>query len=220
MHTNVMGGFLMPIPNEVRQHFDAFFDAHAHEYNMAHADECGRYMEAAIPYVRAKGFPKVGFLLYNGSGTKYNGHRIDSFLYDEVTENDKLQSCDVIANAETNHASKGWSPDEPRYSKSDWSATVPNSQPTPNMVPWILYDETSFQELKRTLAFDYARRPQGPDYDVSVWAARTFHNAYMGPDKTPLGISAGVARARNEWCVILGVPVIPIPPGWNIGDPV
>lgn len=211
----------MAIPNEVRQHFDAFFNAHAHEYNMVHADECGRYMEAAIPYVRAKGFPKVGFLLYNGSGTKYNGHRIDSFLWDEVTANGKLQSVDVIANAESPNAVKGWSPDEPRYSHSDWAASVPPAGGgSSNMVPWVPYDEGGFQELKRQLAYDYARRPQGPDYDVSVWAARTFHNAFMGPEKTPLGMEAGISRARNEWCAALGIPVIPVPPGWNIGDPV
>lgn len=209
----------MSIPAEVRTHFDAFFDAHSHEYNMMNSDECGRYMEAAIPYVRAKGFPKVGFLLYNGGGTKYNGHRIDSFLYDEVTENGKLGSVDVIASAESDHAAKGWSSDEPRYAHSDWSATVPNATPS-NMVPYVAYDENGFQEMKRTLAYDYARRPQGADFDVSVWAARTFHNAYMGPEKTPLGMPAGLSRARNEWCAALHVSVVPVPPGWNIGDPV
>ena len=44
----------------------------------------------------------------------------------------------------------------------------------------------------------------------------------MGPEpqKVPLGMTAGISRARNEWCAALGVPVIPVPSGWKIGDPV
>jgi len=199
----------MSIPNEVRQHFDTFFDTHAHNYNLFTDEGCGLYMEAAIPYVRAKGFTKVGFLLYNGSGTKYNGHRIDSFLYDEITNNGKLQSCDVIANAETDHASKGWSPDIPRYSESDWADTVSNSngEPVPNRVPWIAYNEQGFERLKKQLAYDYGRRPQGADFDVTVWAARVFHSQYMGPNGTPLGFDAAMNKHRPEWCGALGVPV-------------
>jgi len=110
-----------------------------------------------------------------------------------------------------------------------WVVPVPLPDSIPNylhtivpssMVPWVVYDENGFQELKRELAYDYTRRPQGADFDVSVWAARTFHNAFMGPDKTPLGMTAGIARARNEWCAALGVPVIPVPANWHIGDPV
>lgn len=87
-------------------------------------------------------------------------------------------------------------------------------------VPWVQYDENGFQELKRQLAYDYARRPQGADFDVSVWAARVFHSCYMGPEKEPLGMEAALVKHRAEWCAALGVPVVPIPPGWQIGQPV
>ncbi len=96
----------------------------------------------------------------------------------------------------------------------------PNPQPPANTVPWVPYDENGFQELKRTLAYDYARRPQGADFDVTVWAARVFHSSTMGPEKVPLGKEAAMNKHRPEWCGALGVPVIPVPPNWNIGDPV
>lgn len=88
------------------------------------------------------------------------------------------------------------------------------------MVPWVGYDEGSFQELKRQLAYDYARRPQGADWDVTVWAARVLHSATMGPERVPLGQVAALAKHRPEWCGALGVAVVAIPPSWNIGDPV
>lgn len=211
------------IPSGVRTLTDSYFKQHSSGYDMSDSDECGRYMEALVPYCQHNGFPKVGLLKYTGSGTKYNGHRIDSFLYNEPVPEfgGKLQSCDVIANAETNNAQAGWSPDEPRYSESDW-LKEPIDEPTPGpaTVPWVPYNEAGFQELKRTLAYDYARRPQGADFDVTVWSGRYFHNSYMGPERIPLGENAGLQRARNEWCNSLHVSVIPVPPGWNIGDPV
>jgi hypothetical protein len=96
----------------------------------------------------------------------------------------------------------------------------PASAPVDDMVPWVGYDENGFNELKRQLAYDYARRPQGADFDVSVWAARVFHSAYMGPEKTPLGLVAAVDRHQVEWCAALGVSVKDVPADWNIGDPV
>lgn len=213
------------IPNEIRTLTDAFFNAHKTEYNFEEVEDCGRYMEALIPHVQANGYPLVGFLKYTGSGTKYNNHRIDSFLYkDTTTVNGLLQSCDVIANAETDHASAGWSPDFPRYTESDWVKTleelIGDDPVKPNTVPWVGYDENSFQELKKQLAYDYARRPQGADFDVTVWAARVFHSAYMGPEGTPLGLPAAIDKHTPEWCDALHVPVKKVPDGWNIGDPV
>lgn len=93
-------------------------------------------------------------------------------------------------------------------------------EPEPNVVPWVGYDEGGNKELKRQLAFDYGRRPQGADWDVSIWAARVFHSAYMGPAKLPLGMAKALMKHRLEWCAALGVPVIPIPDSWNIGDPI
>jgi hypothetical protein len=193
------------IPSEIRVAFDSFFDAHAHEHNFSTAEGCGLYMEAAIPYVRSLGYTKVGYLLYNGSGTKYNGHRIDSFLYNEVTENGKLQSCDVIANAETTYAGKGWSPDEPRYSASDWSATVLSS-PAPKTVPYKAYegDEYWHEQVGKILYADYIRAGRtGLDSMSSVWTARTIHDIKM----EGLSPSNSVAKHRIEWCAGLGIPV-------------
>jgi hypothetical protein len=220
------------IPPTLKPECDTFFALHSHEYDMAHKDECGRYMQALIPYLQNKGFVDVGFLRKNPSQTQYQGHAIDALAYD--LGGNLTHAIDVIGNAEQPHpwnSEGGHNRPDPVASFNEDTATAyptnrdwlsePDVEPNPtNMVPWVPYDENSFQELKRTLAYDYARRPQGADFDVSVWAARTFHNAYMGPEKTPLGMTAGVSRARNEWCSALGVPVIPVPPEWNIGDPV
>lgn len=207
------------IPAELRQLTDSFFAANAHRFDMRYAEGCGKYMEELVPYAQSHGYPKVGHLKKSGSQTQYNGHAIDAFLYkDTVTVNGLMQAVDVIGSAETDHATAGWSVDFPRYTEDDWMESV--ETPTPNTVPWVGYNEEKFQFLKRQLAYDYARRPQGADFDVCVWAARTFHNSYMGPEGVPLGETAGMERAQKEWCAALGVPVKAVPPGWNIGDPV
>jgi hypothetical protein len=192
---------------------DAFFDQHAHEFDLTQNDGCGFYTETLIRHLRALGYVKVGHLKKNPSQTQFNGHANDAFLY---RQGDPIlyRAVDIIGSAEakppytpTNPAPhKNFGIDEPRYQDSDWMAE-PNSspQPGPKMVQ---------------LAYDYARRPQGADFDVTVWSARTFHNAYMGPEGTPLGEKAGMERAQKEWCAALGVPVVPVPPTWNIGDPV
>lgn len=78
---------------------------------------------------------------------------------------------------------------------------------TMKLVPYVNYDENGFQRLKKMLAHDYSRRPQGPDFDVSVWAGRYFHNCYMGPEGTPLGEDAALKRIKPELCAALGIPV-------------
>ena len=207
------------IPDHSKQ-CEEYFAANSHKYNFLTHQGCGTYTEDLVRECLQPLDPNWGLLEYHGNGTKYNGHRIDSILYRIPDEGDALlSSTDVIKDAETDHASSGWSRDEPRYTEAHWMKTPPSSTPT-GMVPWVAYNEQGFNELKRTLAYDYARRPQGPDYDVSVWAARTFHNAFMGPNKVPMGMTDGMNKARAEWCAILQVAVVPVPPGWNIGDPV
>lgn len=217
-------GVIPMIPTELRDVTDAFFAANKNNFNFETVDGCGKYIEALVPYCQSHGYPKVGFLKYTGNGTKYNNHRIDSFLYnDTVTINGMLQSCDVIKDAETNYASAGWSLDQPRYTKNDWAETLEEligEVGGNNMVPYVPYDEAANQEMKRQLAYDYARRPQNADFDVCIWNARVFHNAYMGPEGKPLGMVDGTSRARSEWCGALGIPVIPVPNDWQIGDPV
>lgn len=213
---------------------DSFFDAHSGQFDLSENEGCGLYTEALVAYLRNQGYSKVGHLKKYGSATQYNGHANDAFLYREGDPT-LYRAVDVIGAAEspppyppegTNpRPSKNFGIDEPRYKDEDWMAT-PNA-PTPvDVVPYAPYQgDASNAELKRTLAYDYARRPQGADFDVSVWAFRVQHSAVMGPlppsqGGKPLGMSAAVTKHRPEWCEALHVPVVPVPPGWNIGDPV
>jgi len=205
------------IPVELRPMVDDFFNAHAHEYDLTENSGCGQYMEALVPHCQQHGFPKVGHLKKSSGQTNYNGHANDAFLYadGEGNPNGLYQSVDVISNAESkppytpNHQppGKGWSVDVPRYTSSDW-LKEPNSGNQPNpvkTVPWKPYNEQGFERLKKMLKHDYERRPQGPDYDVSVWAGRFFHNNNMGPDGTPLSEDAALSRVKGELCTALGI---------------
>lgn len=209
------------IPAELQSLHVEFFKLAAPSYNMSTQEGCGQYTEAWVRYAQGHGYPKVGHLKKHEPQTLYNGHAIDAFLYADGTGNPNglYSAVDIIADAETNHASAGWGVDTPCYTSADWMAT-PGPVPTPiKMVPYVAYDENANQEMKRELAYDYARRPQNADFDVCIWNARVFHNAYMGPDGTPLGMVNGTSRARNEWCAALGIPVVPVPANWKIGDP-
>lgn len=219
------------IPAQLKQLHNEHWQLFAHGYDLTEQSGCGEYTEHWVSYAQSFGWDKVGHLKKHGSQTQYNGHAIDAFLYadGDGNPNELFQSVDIIANAESkppysdSHRppSIGWNVDIPRYTISDWMKE-PNQEPgpVPNTVPWVGYNEQQFQFLKRQLAYDYARRPQGVDFDVIVWAARTFHNAYMGPEGKPLGEDAGLQRAQKEWCAALGVPVKDVPIDWNVGDPV
>jgi hypothetical protein len=192
----------------------SFFSDHSHEYDLAKADECGRYTEAFVKY--AQGIdPKIQHLKKTG-GTQYNGHAIDAIIY-PTGENGIYHSVDLIGSAEQPHpwVSEGGSNPNPtgqwneymghNYSAADiWVA----GNNTSNMVPWVPYDEHSFNDrVQKQLAYDYGRRPQNADFQVSVWSARVFHSAYMGPEKTPLGFDKALQKHRPEWCAVLGVTV-------------
>ncbi len=83
-----------------------------------------------------------------------------------------------------------------------------NGQPPANTVPWVPYDEAGFNDrVRQQLHYDYNRRPQGADFYVGVWSARVFHSAYMGPDRTPLGMDAAIRKHRPEWCAVMGIAV-------------
>lgn len=185
-----------------------YFDANKHKYDFHTIEGCGRYTEDCLRECLRPVDDNWGLLKYNGNGTKYNGHRIDSVLYriPEPGQNSLLTSVDIIKDAETNHASSGWSKDQPRYTLDDW---IPHPQAPPShikVVPWVGYNENGFNRLKKMLIHDYARRPQGPDFDVSVWAARCFHNQYMGPEGIPLGELGALQRVKKELCESLGIP--------------
>lgn len=194
------------IPNQLRQVTDKFFIDNKHRFDFSHADGCGKYMEALIPYLQKNGFEEAGFLRKYGTQTQYNGHAVDALLWKTDSIN-LLQSVDVVKDAESNHASAGFSVDEPRYQHKDWlqSPMTDTYGPPENKVPYVPYNENGFQRLKRMLIHDYGRKPQGADFDVSVWAGRYFHNCYMGPNGHPLGEQGALERIKPELCESLKI---------------
>lgn len=200
----------------------AFFALHNQSYDLSTNEGCGKYTETFVTEMRMTN-NKVFHLKKNPGQTQYNGHANDTILYkDALTDFNLYSAVDIIGNAEQH---KPWLPtpggnepplgqwivDIPRYTDADLMLIGSTPNPTTNKVPWVSYDEKGFQQLKNLLAFDYGRRPQNADFDVSVWAARVFHSAYMGPEKNPLGFDAALTKHRPEWCAALGVPVIPFP---------
>lgn len=202
------------IPTELEQLHREHWNDFSRAFDLTHNKGCGEYTEHWVKFAQDRRWSKVGHLKKNPGQTQWNGHANDAFLYREPASetNPLYQAVDIIGAAESTDPSNppriNWGVDIPRYKDSDWLES-PNSNPIPqpNLVPWVSYDENGFQALKKTLAYDYARRPQGADFDVSVWAARVFHSAYMGPDKTPLGLDAALRKHKPEWCAALGVPV-------------
>lgn len=192
---------------------DTFFDTQSKNFNLTTNEGCGLYTEALVKHLRNMGHVKVGHLKKNPGQTQYNGHANDAFLYRE--EDPTLyRAVDIIGAAEStdpnNPPRKNFGIDEPRYTDEYWMAT-PNTggggSTTPNMVPWVAYNEQGYERLKQQLAYDYGRRPQGADFDVTVWAARVFHSQYFGPSGVPLGFDEALKKHRPEWCGALGVPV-------------
>ena len=202
------------IPAELETFNREFWNQQAARYDMTTREGCGEYMEAWVDAAKQVD-SKVEHLKKSGSQTQYNGHAVDAFLYAAPysSDNDLMQAVDVIGAAEStdpnNPPKLNWGVDEPRYTSADiWHGDPGNGgSGGDNSVPWLPYDENSFQALKEILAYDYGRRPQAADFDVTVWSARVFHSAYMGPDKKPLGLNAAIKKHRPEWCEALGVPV-------------
>lgn len=206
------------IPGTLRKVFDDFYDAHTHEYDLTENEGCGKYTEAAVKHAQNSGYSKVGHLKKNPGQTQYNGHANDAFLYREAADanNPLYQAVDIIYAAEakppyspSNPApDKNFGIDIPRYTDADWLAE-PDGEGGENdrQVPWVAYDENGFQRLKNMLAHDYGRRPQGADFDVSVWAGRYFHNCYMGPEGIPLGEDAALKKIKPELCAALKIPM-------------
>lgn len=197
----------MSVPNYSKQS-KAFFDIKNPKYDFQHKEDCGKYTEEFVIYFRdVIGDKNIFHLRKYGAATQYNGHAIDAILYYDP-ERGTYQSVDLIGAAEgpDENASGTWTVQQVYYEAKDayLIGDEPPIEPG-NTVPWLAYDENSFQALKNQLAHDYARRPQNADFDVTVWAARVFHSAYMGPEKTPLGLTAAIAKHRPEWCAALGV---------------
>jgi hypothetical protein len=207
------------IPTQLKKLCDKFFDDNAHDFDMATNEGCGEYMELLVPFCQAHSFAEVGHLRKNPSQTQYNGHANDAIAYD--LGNNLTHAVDCIANAEQPHpwvSEGGTNPDPAKNfgedtinaykTDTDW-LEKPNDEGGEHdmTVPYVPYDEKGFQRLKNMLAHDYARRPQGADFDVSIWAGRYFHNCYMGPEGIPLGEQAALERIKPELCAALGIPV-------------
>lgn len=209
----------MAIPTELKKLADDFFDDHSLEFDLSLNEGCGAYTEAFVRHAQSHNYPKVGHLKKSGGATQYNGHANDAFLYNEmVPPSGLLQAVDIIARAEQKPPygpgkeapGKNFGIDEPRYKVSDWQEKPDNGGENNEHdfeVPWVPYNENGFDVLKKQLKYDYGRRPQNADFDVSVWASRVFHSCYMGPDGKPLGFVAAMKKHRPEWCQALGVSV-------------
>lgn len=189
----------------------AFFKANEHEYNFESKEECGRYTENALLYLREVTFDeRYKHLRKYGSSTQYNGHAIDVLAYDNrgLDGGSEIMEIDILKDAESSEANHSWQVRNTPYKPKDLMEPEEIGVPVPgNTVPWVGYNEQGFEALKRQLSYDYSRRPQGADFDVTVWAARVFHSTYMGPDRIPLGFDAAMKKHRPEWCSALGVPV-------------
>jgi hypothetical protein len=199
----------MSVPSELRSLCQTFWDSESSKYNLSSQSGCGQYTEAWVVYAKLNGYPKVENLKKNPGQTQYNEHAIDAFLWAEpASETNELYSAvDIIAGAEGPNPSFNFGIDEPRYTEDDiWEGESSGGSPE-GFVPWVAYDESGFGKLKKQLEYDYSRRPQPADFDVSVWSARVFHSQYMGPEGKPLGQDLAIKKHRAEWCEALGVPV-------------
>jgi hypothetical protein len=203
----------MGIPRELKDYTDAFFLANSDEFDLSTKEGCGKYIEALVIDAQNKGWDKVGHLRKRPDQTHYRGHAVDAILWNEPI-NGLLQAIDVIINAEAKppygsgneEPSAGFGIDIPRYRTSDWLKS-PMIGRTVATVPWVPYNENGFDRLKEQLKYDYGRRPQDADFDVTVWSARVFHSAYMGPEGIPLGLEEAMLKHRLEWCDALGISV-------------
>lgn len=199
----------MSVPNYSAQS-KAFFDIKNPKYDFQHKEDCGKYTEEFVIYFRdVIGDKNIFHLRKYGAATQYNGHAIDAILYYDH-ERGTYQSVDLIGAAEgpDENASGTWTVQQVYYEAKDayLIGDEPPIEPG-NTVPYVPYNESGNERVKRVLEHDYARRPQGADFDVSVWAGRYFHNCYMGPEGTPLGEQGAIERIKPELCAALGIPI-------------
>lgn len=200
------------IPSQLEQLHRDFWGISHFQFDLTTNEGCGKYTETWVKYAQNHGYSLVGHLRKNPSQTQYNGHANDAFLYADGSDNpgELFQAVDLIGAAEStdpmNPPHINWGVDLPRYTIKDWMKE-PGQASNPTTVPYVAYNENGFQRLKKMLAHDYARRPQGADYDVSVWAGRYFHNCYMGPTGTPLGEDGALKRIKPELCASLHIDV-------------
>ena len=202
----------MSVPNDFTI-LETYFKAHTSEYNFASKEDCGLFTERFLVHLRnTTGNIRYKHLRKYGPATQFNKHAIDVLAYDNRNAEDgtPIMEIDILGGAESSNAVPTWQVRETVYQVKDLMEPeeVESGPADPvNMVPWVSYNEQSFERLKRMLKHDYSRRPQGADFDVSVWAARMFHNQYMGPEGKPLGEQAALERIKVELCSALSIPL-------------
>lgn len=203
----------------VKPLFNAFFDAHAHEYDLTHNDGCGKYTEAAVAHVQIS-FPKVGHLKKNPVQTQYNGHANDAFLYREGDPT-LYRAVDIIGAAESTDPSnpprKNFGIDIPRYEDKDWLAKPGTSQPPVQQFPG--YEELGGDQLCRVmvgmpLQADYLQAGKPLDDGSVVWTNRTVYDAlhfiFVEKQKPEEAYRNSAFKHRPEWRKELGLPPIEI----------
>lgn len=204
----------MAVPNYFIM-LQLYFAEHSGKYDFSHKEECGRFTENWLIHLRNKtGDLRFKHLRKYGNRTQYNKHAIDVIAYDNrnFENGTPIMEVDILGNAESiDQINKPtvptWQDRNTAYEPKDlMEPSEIGERVESNTVPWTVYNEQGFERLKKMLMHDYGRRPQGPDFDVSVWAGRYFHNQYMGPNKIPLGENEALRRVKGELCIALGIP--------------
>jgi len=216
----------MSVPNRFTL-LQGFFNANKDDYNFVRKEDCGKFTEDFLELLReSAGNEDFYHLRKYGSATQYNKHAIDVLAYDnrEHKKDDEtdIMEVDILGSAESVNANPTWQVRNTPYQEKDLMDLdeIGNGAVTDMVIYQPYQGDSSNSELKRILSFDYSRRPQGADWDVSVWAFRVQHSALMGPVSPssggrPLGLVAAIEKHRIEWCQALGVPVILVPIDWK-----
>lgn len=197
---------------EIKPLCNQFFELNSKFYDLTTNKGCGTYIEGLVEWLRDMGYTKVGHLKKTGSGTQYNGHSHDGFLYREGDPT-LYRHVDCIVNAESTDPTKppapGFGIDIPRYGEPDWMAE-PNAPVPADSVPYVPYwGDPSSDKAMRTLMYDFSRKPETYNPGMGRWISRLVHSATLGPVKPseggePLGFDGALNRHRPEWCQELG----------------
>lgn len=185
------------------------------EYDLTTHEGQGKYVDDCVAALHALD-QRWGFLKKTGSGAQIHGHSEDGSLYLSDTPG-QSQHVDFIANAGQSNAKPAWQVDLPRYSRSDWfppsqhmpmEPDEPEPEPTPDPITPYPGDPV-WDAVGVTLFADYAEAHQAPNPQMGRWFGRTIWDATEGDETgTVLTVDASIAKHRNEWREVLGLPLI------------
>jgi len=100
-------------------------------WDLVSTEGLGAFTESVVASLHAHD-PRWGHLKKRPGQTQINGHAEDSALYLSDTPG-QSQAVDFVGGVRTASARPAWTPDEPRYSASDWYA--PGDPVAPPVVP-------------------------------------------------------------------------------------